>query len=204
MQSVKNQKPSTVGYILFALTFIALGVCFIAFSPQAVDIMCYFVGGVTVLAGAVNAVLTLANKSRGAGFFIKILLCIFSIACGVATIVSKEQALEYIVFAAAFLLIIDSSFKLQTVIRCRSLKLPLWWAIFGLTVACYIGEAFLIKFYAPSFVQGMVGLLGLVLILDGALNALTPILLSAVEREAEKARNQIKIKIQPDQPSQEK
>lgn len=172
-----------LGYLLFAFTFIAIGVSFIIFTSQAIDVMCYLIGGIMILAAIVNAVLALAEKKRGAAFYVKIILCIFAIVSGVVVMISKEVALEYIVGAAALLLIIDASFKLQTAIKAKSLKTPLWWALVIIVVVCYVCAACLIKFYTVQASQLMVGLLGGVLVMDGALNLLTPVYLSVIARK---------------------
>lgn len=185
----KKERTSTSAYLLFAVTFIALGVCFIGFTSVSIDVMCYSIGGVTVLAAAFNAVLALAGKKRGGGFFIRIILCALAVVCGVVTIVNREGALEYIVAAAAFLLIIESSFKLQLAVRGKALKAPLWWIIVFLVVACYAGTAYLIKFYNPAAPKLMVVILGILLVADGVLNLLTPLYLASIsrrEKEGEK------------------
>ncbi len=184
-----EKKKFPFGYFLFAVSFIVTGLCFIAFTSQAIAVMCYLVGGVTLLAAAFNAAVALAAKRRGVRFYLRMLLCIFAVLCGVSVIVSRESALEYIVAAAAFLVVIDGSFKLQTAVRLRSCRSLLWWALVVLVVLCYAGAFCLLKFYNVEASRLMVGLLGGLLILDGALNFLTPVCLARAERaERERAR----------------
>lgn len=192
MQKIKSGKTGKDGgkkkgfplaYLLFAVSFIVLGLCFIIFSSQAISVMCYLLGGFTLLAAAFNAVVALTDKRRGVKFWLRMVLCLFAILCGVVVIVSKETALEYIVAAAAFLVVIDVSFKLQTVVRTKSVPHALWWTVVVLILVCYAGAAFLLKFYNVEAARLMVGLLGGLLVADGVLNFLTPVYLLRAEKE---------------------
>lgn len=192
MQKIKSGKTGKDGgkkkefplaYLLFAVSFIVLGVCFIIFSSQAIAVMCYLLGGFTLLAAAFNAVVALTDKRRGVKFWLRMVLCVFAVLCGVVVLVSKETALEYIVAAAAFLVVIDVSFKLQTVVRTKSVHHALWWTVVVLILVCYAGAAFLLKFYNVEAARLMVGLLGGLLVADGVLNFLTPVYLLRAEKE---------------------
>ncbi len=182
----KEKASFPFGYLLFALTFIALGVCFIAFTSQSIDMMCYLIGGVTVFAALINAVLALADKNRGFSFYFRLILCALAVTCGVVVIVSKKEALEYIVGAIAFLLVIDASFKLQTTVKSKASRLPFWWVTMILIAACYALEGFLLKFYDVDETARMVTFLGIALVLDGLLNLFTPFLLSAIAKKERK------------------
>ena len=172
-----------IGYWLFAFTFITLGVCFILFTSQSIDVMCYLLGGITVFAAVLNAVITLADKAeRGVKFFVKLIVCVLALICGVITIVAKATALEYIVGTVAILLIIDGSFKLHTAVESRAVKIPLWWVLVVLAILGFAGNAYLLKFYNVDQSKWLVAVLGVMLILDGVLNLLTPIYLSVISR----------------------
>lgn len=183
----ERKNGSTLTYLLFAATFIGIGVCFIAFTSASINLMCYFIGGVTILAAAFNAVLALADKKRGGAFYLKLILCALAVVCGVVTIVNREGALEYIVGAVAFLLVIESAYKLQLAVRGKSFKAPLWWGMVFLVVACFALEVYLIKFYNTDMPGLMVGLLGGLLILDGASNLIAPVYLALVSRREKEA-----------------
>lgn len=171
---------------MFAVTFIVIGLCFIIFTSQSIDTMCYVIGGLTIVAAAVNAVVTLAKKERKFNFFIRIILCVFAVVCGVVVMVSKETTLEYIVGTISFLLVVDASFKLQTVVVLKANKTTLWWILIAFVLLAYLGNAYLIKFYSVESPKVMVGLLGGLLIVDGVMNFLTPILLAIVQKKAKK------------------
>lgn len=187
-----KKNGSVLAYLLFAATFIAIGVCFIGFTSASINVMCYLIGGITVLAAAFNAVVALAGKKRGGGFYLKMILCIFALVCGIVVFINREGALEYIVGAAAFLSVIETSFKLQTAVRGKSLKAPLWWGMVFVVVACYLCEGYLLKFYNPEAPKLMVALLGGLLILDGLLNLVTPLYLGMIsKREREEMKKEV-------------
>lgn len=188
MKNKSNKKSDKVknpawGYFLFAITFIAVGVCFIIFTTQSKDLMCYFIGGVTILAAVINIVMILAKKSRGAAFFVKMLLCVLAVICGIVVMISKNSSLEYIVAITSLMLIIDCSFKLQTAVKVREYRAGLWWALVILVIVGYAVNMYLIKFYDPEKSNIMLVILGCDLILDGAMNLVTPIFLSSVNRK---------------------
>lgn len=174
------------GYFMFAVTFIVIGLCFIIFTSQSIDTMCYVIGGLTIVAAAVNAVITLAKRERKFNFFFRIILCVFAVICGVVVMVSKETTLEYIVGTISLLLIIDASFKLQTVVVMKANKTTLWWVLIVFILLAYLGNAYLIKFYSVESPKVMVGLLGGLLVIDGVMNFLTPILLALVQKKVKK------------------
>ena len=190
-KKAKQGKNFPLGYVLFAVTFIVMGVCFIAFTSQAIAVMCYLIGGVTVLTAVFNAAGALADKNRGGGFYLKMILCVFAVVSGIVVMVGKGVALEYVVGAAAFLLVIDASFKLQTAIRGRAFKIPLWWTLVVLVIVCYVGTGYLIKFYNVEQTGLMVGILGGVLIVDGILNFLTPVYLSLFDKNEKKVQEDL-------------
>ncbi len=170
------------GYLMFAITFIVIGLCFIIFTAQSIDVMCYGIGIVTILSAVVNVVLVLAKKQRGGGFYIKMLLCVFAILCGVIIIISKESTLEYVIAISAVMLIIDAAFKMQTIISMQKYKVGMWWAILVCVLVAILGNFILIKFYTVEQAKLFLALLGVMLILDGAFNLMTPICLSAVNK----------------------
>lgn len=172
--------------MVFAATFVVLGVLFLCFSGQTVDVACMLIGGVTVAAAIVNAALALAKRERGVKFFLKMSFCVLALVCGVVTLVSRRTALEYIVGAAAFLLVVEGSFRLKDLTGRGNVKNPLFWIALALTIACYVGEAFLIKFYngaSEGGAQWMIRLLGLVLIADGFSSVFAAVYARATEKE---------------------
>lgn len=168
----QEEKNSPAGYLLSAVSLVVSGLCFIIFSSQAIAVMCYLLGGLTLLAAAFNAAVALAGKRRGVKFWLKMALCILALLCGTVVIVSKENALEYIVGGAAFFVVIFVSFRLQTFVRGGYVRGALWWTVIALMLACYAVAAVLLKFYLPAHARLMVCLFGGLLVLDGALNFL--------------------------------
>lgn len=178
------------GYLLFAITFIAVGVCFIIFTTQSKDMMCYFIGGVTILAAVINAVMILAKKNRGVAFFVKMFLCVLAVICGVVVMISKNTALEYIVAVTSLMLIIDCSFKLQTAVKIKAYRAGLWWVLVVFTIIGYAVNMYLIKFYDAENADIMLVVLGCALILDGAMNLVTPVFLSSVNKKIKRETQQ--------------
>lgn len=172
------------GYLLFACLELAAGVCMILFPSVSIDGMCYAVGGMTVAVAIVEIVLTLAAKSRGVGFFGRILLSVLGILAGGYILLFRAEALEYFAVTVAFLVILDCGFKLQTSVNAKAAGVRTWWAMTLLTVAVALAAGGLMRYQTEDPVSHA-SYLGAVLLLDGILNLLTPFYLGAIRRRTQ-------------------
>lgn len=182
LQKLKNVKW---GYLLFALLFFAVGICFLIFNDKELLSRAVLVIGIllSVFAG-IYAVLTLANRPRGGVFFFRMLFAVLGIICGIVTAVFREGGVETVVTVIGLLLIIDGSFKLQTTILARRHRTPFWWFMMVCS-ALIIGSGFVIVKFFSSMYAGhdslLCILLGLSLILDGVGNLLSLFFIPAYE-----------------------
>ncbi len=171
MNAIKNFKW---GYLLFAVLFVGAGLAFLAFPDQALDNVRRVIGGVTVLFGGIFVALTLADRARGFRFWAKMLMGVFSMVCG-GLMFFIQNSIQYLLFIAGLYMIIDSSFKLQTSIQSKRYKSWLWWVMLFLSAAgIALGTVLLrTQFNLEEDLLKASRLLGVSLMLDGAMNLLS-------------------------------
>ena len=135
----KDKRPSGLGYLLLAVLCAAAGICFFAFGEEALETLAILIGGIVTLTGVLFLIITLAHRSRGIAFGLKIALAACIIACGVCTMILRKPAIEILMNLFALLIIVDGSFKLNTaVLMCREHRrtFVLTAAISTATIAC--------------------------------------------------------------------
>ena len=101
------------GYILMALLTTAIGVCFFAFK-DSLSYLALAVGILVILLAAFLGLLALADKSRGASFFFKLVFAVVTLAAGVTTLIARDTAISVIIGIFGLVLIMDGSFKFHT------------------------------------------------------------------------------------------
>ncbi len=153
------------GYLLFAITLIALGFCFIVFE-NALPYLALCIGILVTATAIFQAVSALAATNRQVKFYLRMSAAILTLCAGVVTMVARESAIHVLITIFGLLIIIDGSFKLQTTIQSKRYSVAGWWVLLGVSVATIIGGFFLTK-YPPEKLSLMALLLGIVLIVDG-------------------------------------
>ena len=91
----------------------------------------------------------------------------------------KNTVLKLFLLLAALglLLVVDASFKLQSTALAKRYRSSLWWVLFVLSLLLIAGGFSLIRFRMAD--RGWLAyLLGVLLVLDGAANLLTPFYLA--------------------------
>lgn len=165
------------GYIMVFLFDLAVALAFFCLAGDSLSYLAIAVGVIVLLCAAVFAVITLSGERRGAGFFFKMLFAVAALLAGVATLIGRESAIDAIVAALGLLLVVDASFKLQSTALAKRYRSSLWWVLFVLSLLLIAGGFSLIRFRMAD--RGWLAyLLGVLLVLDGAANLLTPFYLA--------------------------
>ena len=171
---MKNMKRFSSGHIAIAMLLFAIGVCFVAFFGSLAA-LAVGIGIVLAVFGVVLALITLLNKHRGMLFFLKTVLAVIMLLCGIATVIASSQAVFVIADVFCLLLIIDGAFKLHIAVSRRRFKSVLWWIVAVLSVAI-ITAAFLLTKNPPKEISGITVSLGIIMLADGLENMLTAFL----------------------------
>lgn len=161
------------GLLLFALLFIATGVCLVAFPEQALSKVILSIGIISVVFAIVTATLALAARKYDGTFFLRLLGAICALFAGIFLLVKRnDDALGLLSAFIGLIIIVDGSFKLHTSVLSRRYKVPMWWIMLIWATVCVAGGFYVVKFL-PSWAQNvrLVSIItGIVTILDGVQN----------------------------------
>ncbi len=171
------------GYILIAVVLAAIGVCFIVFQ-EALKALAITIGVLLCVFAVFFAVLAIADKKRGVGFAFKIFFAVMSLVGGVVTAVFNENSIEIIVALFALVLIIDSSFKLNTSAMSKRYKVIGWWFITVIS-AFSITVAFILLRFTPENQVVCSVVLGATMVLNAINNILSSFYTSVFEHHME-------------------
>ncbi len=171
------------GYIIIALVLAVIGVCFIAMQ-DALKHLAITIGVILSVFAIVFAVLTIADKNRGASFAFKIFFSVMVLISGIVTAVFNEGAIEIIISVFSLLLIIDSSFKLHTSAMSKRYDVVGWWMIMVFSVLSIATAFFLLKFTPQNHVACSI-ILGINLIINAIGNFLSAFFITGFERNME-------------------
>lgn len=134
MKIITTLKNFRWGYLLLSVVLCLVGICFVIFPSQSLRTVSYVIAAVTIIFGIVGFVKVLADRKRGFAFAISTMVSALTAICGiVAAIIPDEVIKVYPMFIGLFV-IIDGSFKLQTVINAKRYKLKMWWFLLVLSV----------------------------------------------------------------------
>ena len=201
-----NTKSSKLGYFLIALVLLLLGICFIVFT-SALTVLAFGVGITLAVFGIVFATLAISNKTRGASFAFKLFFAILSIIAGVTTAIFNSGAVEVMISVFSLVMIVDASFKLHSSAISRRYHMAGWWVLTAIACLCIGGSFYLIKFAPTDNVPLVSVILGIVMILDAAENAISAFYITGADgqmKEAEMKPMKTDAKIESDEENGEK
>lgn len=171
-----------IGYIFIAALLIAVGVCLMVFS-DALKMLAITVGATVSIFSVIFAILTLANKDRGFAFGFKIALAVCTLAAGITSIICQEVLIKAIISVFSLIIIIDSSYKLNTTVMCKRYSVTAWWLPLIFSVIGIAGGFSFIKFLSADNLKLISILLGILAIVDAVSNILAPIFIPIYERQ---------------------
>ena len=134
MGLVKKFKEINWGYLWLALLIGGAGILILAYPNKTLEVVAITVGVVTLLLGAVQAIRVLSDKKRGFKFAVGIVAASVTVIAGVLCLILRDKIKEFLPSLVCLFLIIDSSFKLQPVVRARQFKSKACWALLVLSI----------------------------------------------------------------------
>lgn len=169
---LKKLKGFERGYVIVSITLALMGICLLAMN-NALKAMAITIGCIVIAGGIALGIFALVDKRRSIGFAFKIFFAASCLVAGILTLIFNNGAAEIIIAVLALLLIIDSSFKLNTTIMSKRYLLPLWWIELALAVATIIISFIMIKFTPENLATASV-IMGITFIIDAIANILSP------------------------------
>ena len=175
MRSLWPVKLAKSGYILLSLLLCVLGVVLIACPLFSAKLLCYILGGLLMVYGAIKIVgyfsKDLYRLAFQFDFAFGMLLCLV----GLLMILFPEGALTVIYTVIGIIVLADGLFKIQTAFEAKKFGINKWWAILLFAVASALLGLLLVL--NPVKTAGFIMvLLGVSLILEGILNFLVALL----------------------------
>ena len=182
MGLMKKIKEINWGYLWLALLIGGAGILILAYPNKTLDVVAITVGVVTLLLGAVQAIRVLSDKKRGFKFAVGIVAASVTVIAGVLCLILRDKVKEFIPSLVCLFLIIDASFKLQTVVRARQFKSKACWALMVLSIVTITLSFITIRLEGGEDVKKILILFGLSLVADALGNLFSFFFVGSVEK----------------------
>lgn len=133
------------GYLLISFVLCAVGLCFIIYPNDSIKIGSYIIAGAAMLVGVILAVKVLADRKRDFSFATSIFSAVLTVACGVVALIIPNEIFKLYPMLIGLFIILDGSFKIQTVINAKRYQIKLWWLLLVFAIISIIGGFFVIR-----------------------------------------------------------
>lgn len=175
------------GVLMFAVLFLAAGVCLISFPEDALPKAVLTISIITIVYGVVEVIRALTDKERKAKFFFSLLGAAVALFSGIFLLIKRnDDAVALLALFVGVIVMIDGSFKLHTAVTSKQVKNAAWWIVLVLAVLTVAGGLFLIK-WPPASVKVCSVIMGIIMILDAIQNVFISFYVPALERKHKKA-----------------
>lgn len=170
------------GYILIGLLLAAIGLCFLVFN-NSLMVLALTIGIILTVFGIVFGTVTIANKTRGFSFAVKMVFSVICLVCGIITMIFSQDELSVAVLTEIFslLLIIDGSFKLNTSAMSKRFSVGGWWAMMAVSVLVIMSAFLLMEFKSKFSSEVTTALLGIVIMVDAVANLFSTVWVAKYE-----------------------
>lgn len=135
------------GYLLLSFVLCAIGICFVVYPTQSMTTTSYIIGAVALIASVVQLVNILANRKRGFGFAVAIIVDASTFICAAIAFMFPNATIQFYPVIIGLMIIMDGSFKLQTVINAKKYNLKMWWFLLIFACMAILGGFFLIRMH---------------------------------------------------------
>ena len=139
MSFIEKVKKFRFGYLLLAIMLCACGALIVIYPNESMKTVCYIIGFTTLVGGIIQVVKILADRHRGANFAFSIITAAVTIICAVVALVFPDAVMTIYPMFIGLFIIIDGSFKLQTVINSKRYKMKMWWFLLILCCLSILG-----------------------------------------------------------------
>jgi len=188
MGLIKSIKSFRWGYLLISVILCVVGACFIVYPTQSMNIGSYTIGGASILVGLVLVVKVLANRKRSFSFAVSVICAVLTVTCGVVALIIPEEVFKLYPMFIGLFIIIDGSFKFQTVINAKRYKLKMWWFLLIFSVISITGGFMLVRLSGTDINNILFAeIMGITLFADGLENFFSLFYLGKIVAKAKEA-----------------
>lgn len=169
MRSVAPMKTAKIGYIVMSVLFCVLGVVLL-FTP---DVSALWIGRLLgiglILFGAIKLVGYFSRDLFRLAFQYDLAFGLLLMVLGIVTLSHPGDALSFLCVMFGIPVLADGLFKIQIAVDARRFGIPQWWLVLALAVLTGV-IGLLLVLRPTEGAQALVMLMGVSLLLDGALN----------------------------------
>ena len=150
MKFLESIKKFKWGYLLISTILFALGILFIIYPTQSSRGISIAIGITCTTFAVVNVIRILALRTRGFKFAFSIIISVCVLICGIVAFISPDVTISVYPVVIGLLIIIDGSFKLNTVINARRYELKMWWFLLIFCCIVILCGFFLVRLSYPE------------------------------------------------------
>ena len=169
MRSVKFMRAAKTSYIVLSALYCVFGVLLIAVPDFSMKLLGILVGCMMIGFGAVKLMGYFSRDLYRLAFQFDLAYGILLIVLGLIVLVRPVQLVSFFCLVLGICILADGLFKIQIAVDARRFGIPQWWLV--LVLAVLTGVIGLLLVLRPTEgAQVLVMLMGVSLLLDGALN----------------------------------
>lgn len=174
---MKLGKQYTWSFVIVSACYLALGALLLFYPAMRMSMLCYSLGGITVLYGVIHLVLYFARRDFEDLYRLDFVTGTVMAAVGVYVIANPAFSERYLPMLVGLAICLDSLIKLQNAIDLYRLHSRIWWTVLLLAVITgALGITLVFREQYTFFSQLQV--LGASLLLDGCVNIWSLVFLS--------------------------
>ena len=172
MPSNKRIWAAKVGYIIISILIGVLGIVLIAVPNFSVSLLCRLGGGILIQFGIVKIIGYCSNDLYRLAFQYDLAIGILLIALGAILILRTRIMTSLICVLLGIYTLADALLKIQISVDSKAFGIRQWWLILGVAIITGV-VGFLLVFRPSENARIVMILLGLALLMEGALNFIT-------------------------------
>ena len=156
-------------YIASGVLLCTLGILFLCLQDVMLRILCILLGALMLLFAGAKIVGYFSKDPYGLAFQFDLALGVSVAVLGAIFLLKKEFAITMVAVAVGLFVLIDGAFKLQTAIDAKKFGMRAWWLILiGALLSDAVAASLI--FFPEESAHGMMNMVGIALIVDGAQN----------------------------------
>lgn len=152
-----------------SVLYILLGIFLIVAPGTASDIICYILGGITIIYGLINIVDFIANREERNFYSFGFVKGVIFFLIGLFIVLKTDFVSSILPFVFGIILAADGFSNLQTAFNLKALGQPKWWIVLiGALLTAFLG---IVMVFNPFETRNIIMMIiGISLIYDGASN----------------------------------
>ena len=169
MRSVTPMRAAKIGYIVMSALFCLLGIALL-FTPDASALWIGRLLGIgMIVCGLIKLVGYFSKDLFRLAFQYDLAFGSLLIAVGIIALCHPGEAMSFLCVMFGIPVLADGLFKIQIAVDARRFGIPQWWLVLALAVLTGV-IGLLLVLRPTEGAQALVMLMGVSLLLDGALN----------------------------------